>query len=349
MLQSENLQNKANRFTTTTDKKIKKIEELKIKSEDLITDARDQSTSIQESIINLESYGTSDHHIKLPIALKEAKLFLDDIVQKSQNIPNTDKVTKCANDNFEFWSEEFKNTKEQKDRIEKLIKDKEILHNRINDFKNLTHRVFRDSSETEAFITKNKNDFEKLKEKAAKLETQALEVDKLLNEDVVAASASRLESVNDSLEKAKITNDNLLNIYDEVDRTLAERDDEINSIKNSHLTQAQKHAQDLSDRSKVIVNLFQHSKDGAQLAVRAGTAYSKIAESIDEASKAANKAYEAAVHSNQQLNPTDPDEETMLEKGQDLALESVAIQQDAEDQVEKIKSKCCRDLKNIFV
>jgi len=305
-----------------------------------MVDARDQSTSIQESIINLESYGTSDHHIKLPIALKEAKLFLEDIIQKSQNVPDTREVTKCANDNFEFWSEELRNTKEQKDKLDKLVKDKESLQNRINDFKNLTHRVFRDSSETEAFITKNKNDFEKLKEKTAQLETQALEVDKLLNENVVAASASRMESVNDNLSKAKITNDNLLNIYDEVEKTISERDDEINSIKNSQLTQAQRHAQDLSDRSKVIVNLFQHSKDGAQLAVRAGTAYSKIAESIDEANKAANKAYEAAVHSNQQLNPTNPDEETMLEKGQDLALESVAIQQDAEEQVEQINSKC---------
>ncbi|KAL7044656.1 hypothetical protein ACKWTF_002015 [Chironomus riparius] len=337
LLQSENLQNKANRFITTTDKKIKKIEELKTKSEDLITDARDQSSSIQESIINLESYGTSDHHIKLPNALKEAKLFLDEIAKKSQNVPNTDQTTKCANDNFDFWSEELKNTKEQKDKLDKLIKDKETLQNRINDFKNLTHRVFRDSSETEAFITKNKNDFEKLKEKAAQLETQALEVDKLLNENVVAASASRLESVNDNLDKAKITNDNLLNMYDEVDKTLSERNDEINLIKNSQLTQAQRHAQDLSDRSKVIVSLFQHSKDGAQLAVRAGTAYSKIAESINEANKAANKAYEAAVHSNQQLNPADPDEETMLEKGNDLALESVAIQEDAEKQVDKIK------------
>lgn len=322
-------------MTKTAEKKDSKLEELKTRADDLLFDARDLSLSIQESIINLESYGTSDHHIKLPIALKEAKMYLDDITKKSKEIPDADAVQECANEVLEMCNEEMKNTKSQEERLRKLIKDKEILQNRINDFKNLTHRVFRDSSETEAFITKNKNDFEKLKAKLAQLDTQAAELEGLVNEDLVAASASRMETVHDILDKSKTTNDNLLNLYDQVDQEISDREKEINAIKNSKVVEAQKHAQGLSDRSKQIVNLFQHSKDGAQTAVRAGTAYTKISESINEAKEAADKAYEAAVYSNQQLNPVD--EETMLEKGKELSEESDDITLDAKDQIQRIE------------
>lgn len=317
----------------------KNIEELKAKANDLTADARDLTISIQESIINLETYGTSDHHIKLPTALKEAKMYYEDISRKAKEIPDAKDVTKCVNEQFDFWNEELKATEAQKDRLEKLVKEKEIFHNRLNDFKNLTHKVFRDSSETEAYITKNKNDLERLKEKVSQLETDANEVDELLDGNLIASSASRMDSIRDNFEKCKATSEDLMILHGHVDNALTERKADIEALKGSTIIEAERHAKDLSDRSKVIVGLFQHSKDGAQLAVRAGTAYSKISESIEAAKEAANVAYEAAVSSNKQLNPEDSNEETMLEKGQDLASESEDIQKDAEEQIEKINGK----------
>jgi laminin alpha 1/2 len=331
------LLNKANRLNAAADKKIQKLEKLKVDANAILVDSRDLSGSIQETIINLENYGTSDHHIKLPNALKDARMYYDDVVKQSENMPSNNDIEKCVKDQFEFWTDELNGATGQKERLEKFLQDQKIFHERLNDLKNLTHRVFRDSSETEAFITKNKKDFEKLKERVARLNEQSAEVDGILDENVVAQSASLMESVGDSIEKAKATNDDLQSLHGEVDRVMKERADGINQIRDKEVVEARKHAESLAERSKVIVDLFQNSKDGAEQAVRAGTVYENIVESINAARTAADKAHEAAVFSNEQLTPTDPNEETMMERGNDLSLESEAIQQDAEQQIEKIK------------
>jgi laminin alpha 1/2 len=322
----------------TADKKTQKVEKLKVDANGILVESRDLSDSIRETIIELENYGTSDHHIKLPNALKEARMYYDDVLKRSEAFPLDDATAKCANDHFEFWTDELKGTKEQKERLEKFLTDQKIFHERLSDLKNLTHRVFRDSLETEAFLTKNKEDFEKLKEKVGRVNEQSAEVDGILDENVVASSASLMESVGDNLEKAKVVNSDLLELHGDVERAMKEKEEENAKVRDNEVVAARKHAESLAERSKVIVDLFQNSKDGAQLAVRAGTSYSNITDSIHAAREAADKAYEAAVFSNEQLNPTD-DEETMMERGNDLSLESVAIQEDAEKQIVKIKGE----------
>lgn len=312
---------------------------MKIDAESILIDVRDITGIVQETIINLENYGSNDHHIKLPNALKEAQMNLNDIKRRSQNIPQSQESLKCANEQFDFWSDELKSAMQQQQKLDNFLTLRKLFNERLEDLKNLTHRTFRDSSETEAFVTKNRKSFEKLKEKSIKINEDTEELEKLISFGIIAQSATMMEMLHDAIDKLKSDNKVLIDLNVEIDAVITEREDDLQDIKDDLIPKARVHAELLAKRSKVIVDLFQNSKDGARVAMLAGTAHKNITEAINAARDAAEKAHVAAVFSNDKLDPIDPEEETMIEKGQDLSLESEAIQTDAESQITKIKGK----------
>lgn len=302
-------------------------------------DVRDITGIVQETIINLENYGSNDHHTKLPIALREATMYLNEIKRQSQNIPKSHDTLKCVNDKFDFWTDELTVVKEQKQKLDNYLKLRDIFKDKLDDLQNLSRKVFRDSLETEAFLTKNKKHLDKLEEKKEKLNNDKEELEKLVKIGTIAQSDSLMESLHDAIAKLAIDNKDLVDLNAEVEAITLERKKELEGITKTLIPEARKHAESLSQRSKVIVGSFQHSKDGAKVAMLAGTAHKNITEAINSARIAADKAHEAAVFSNDKLNPVDTEEETLIEKGEDLSLESEAIQGDAEEQISKIKGK----------
>lgn len=339
LARAENLQAKSKKLNGNSDKKMQKSDKMKGDVENFLMDIRDITGVVQETIINLENYGRNDHHIKLPIALKEAQMYLNDIKYRSKNIPKAHETLKCANEHHEFWTEELLTTTQQREKIESFVKLRNTFNSRLEDLKNLTRRTFRDSLETEAFVTKNRKDFEKLKDKANRINDDNEELQKLLTMEIIAQSDSLMESLHDGIAKLRLDNKDLIDLNAMIDATIAEREEELEDIKTRVVPEARKHANDLAQRSKYIVDHFQHSKDGARVAMLAGTAHKNISDAVEAARIAADEAYNAAMFSNKKLNPADPEEETMIEKGKDLTLESVSIQDDAEDQITKIKGK----------
>lgn len=337
LAKSDGLHSKSNRIKNSIDKKTKKVDEMKLDADKLLIDIRDIMESVDETIINLENYGSNEDHVKLPIALKEAQKYFNEINEKSKNLPNSNDINKCGVEHLEYWTNKYDEQSARKMKLDNILAEQKNLLARLDDLKNLTHRVFRDSSETEVFITKNKKDLERLKEKTIKINDEYLEIEKLIDTNVIAAASSKLESTNGTIDTLKIENETLMNLQDEVEKVILEREDELNEIRDRILPETQKHAEDLSQRSKIIVNLFQTSKDGAQVAIMAGTAHKNISEAIHAAKIAADEAFEAARKSHEALNPED--EETFAEKGEDLSLESVAIQEDAEVQIKKINGE----------
>lgn len=339
LTKAESIHTRANRISGYSDKRLQKSDKMKIDVDSILMDVRDITGIVQETIINLENYGSNDHHIKLPNALKEAQQYLDAIRLRSQEVPMGENSLKCANEQFEFWSDELNAAAQQRKKMEDYLQARKIFNERLEDLKNLTHRTFRDSSETEAFVTKNRKSFEKLKQKSKLISDETEEIDKIVSQGIIAQSDSLMESLHDNIAQLRIEDKDLIDLNVEVEAVISERESELGSIKSSLIPDARNHAEDLSRRSKIIVGLFQNSKDGAQVAMLAGTAHANITDAINSARDAADKAYEAAVFSNEKLNPLDQDEETMIEKGHDLSLESEAIQIDAENQISKIKSK----------
>lgn len=314
-MKAESIHNRASRISGTSDKQLQKAEKVMIDGDSVLMDVRDITGVVQETIINLFNYGSNDHHIKLPTALREAQAFLKDLQQRSRNIPKAGETMKCANDQLEFWLDELNNANQQKEKLENYLKLRDNFNEKLNDLKNLTHRAFRDSSETEAFVTKNRKSFEKLKLNADEIDRENDDIKTLVNFGIIAKSDSLMESLHDSIAKFKIENNELIELNEMVDETITKREDEFAVISESLIPKARAHAEDLSLRSKIIVDLFQHSKDGAKVAMLAGTAHKNITEAINAAREASEQAFDAAVFSNDKLNPIDPEEETMIEKG----------------------------------
>lgn len=322
---------------SNSDKRLQRSDKIKTEAEASKIDIEDITARIQEAIIDLNNYGSNDQHIKLPAALREAQMYLKDIKHRSKNLPAVEDSHNCANDQYEFWADEFLNANIQKKKISNFVILRDLFSERMDDLKNLTHRAFRDSSETEAFITKNRKNFEKLKEKFQMIKESYNEIDPYLDHKILENADSMMAKIHENIANLKFQNGELINLNENVKSSLNDVGQELQDVADDKIPRAQDHAEDLAKRSKVIVDLFQHSKDGAKVAMLAGTAHKNIIEAIDSARVASQKAYEAAISSNNELNPID--EETILEKGLDSLQESSYIQEDALNEISKIESK----------
>lgn len=337
LAKSEGLHSKSIRIQSAIDKKSERVEKMKVDADKMLIDIRNLMGTVQEAIINLENFGSNEEHVKLPSALRNAEIYLEEISKKAHILPNLNEINKCGVDYLNYWTNQYEEQSSRKMKLDSILVEQKNLLSRLDELKTLTHRVFRDSSETEAFITKNKKDYERMKEKSVKINQGHSEINRLLDRNVLAASTSKIESLNDALEKGKSENENLMKLQNEIQKVLLEREDELNEFRDSILPEAQRHAEDLSQRSKIIVNLFQTSKDGANVAIMAGTAHKNITDAIHAAKNSAIEAHEAALKSQEALNPVD--EETFLEIGNELSLESIEIQKDAEEQIKSINGK----------
>ena len=146
-----------------------------------------------------------------------------------------------------------------------------------------------------------------------------------------------MESIHDNIAKLNVENDDLIALNEDLNITIIECDEGLKEAKAHWLPKARAHADDLMKRSKVIVDSFQHSKDGAKIALLASSAHSNITSAINSAQDAAKRAFEAARTSYDELNPIG--EHTIFDKGLDSLHESEDIQKDALHEISKIDGK----------
>jgi laminin, alpha 1/2 len=336
-MKSESIHNRANRIFGSSDREYQRVERMNSEAQNLLMDIRDIDGIVQETIINLRNYGNNENHIKLPTALREAKMYLNDIKNQSQNIPNSEDSLDCANENYETWNSMNNLLNKSKEKLDNFINSHKNLNDRLDDLKNLTHRTFRDASESEVFLTKNNKGLERLREKANFLNSELTALDELFDFNLIASSESLLEMAHDGVSRLSIQNREMNELQKIVDDKIAEDESELFVVKNNIVPEARRHAEEISKRSKVIVDAYENSKSSANNAILAVTAHKNITDAVYVAENAANRAHEAATIADLKLNPED--EETIVEKGNEMSLESEDIQEDAKQQMSKIEGE----------
>jgi len=335
LARAEKLNAKSNRIYNNAANKIQKLEALKHESALLLNDVQKNLGSVHETIISLNNYGSHDDHIKLPAALKEAQKYMQEMKKQSKSIPNTDDITKCAIDQSDFWIDENEKATRMAEKLHEFELEKASFNNKLESLKNHTRKSFRDSSETEAFISKHKKALESLKSKFEVIDSLYRNLSDLLDGKIIAQSDVLMEQLHDNIAQLKVEERDLEELSVQVDGFISENEKNLDDVMTEWIPKAKDHANQLSHRSKTIVDLFRNSRDGAQIALRAGTAHKNISESIKLAQESARKAYELAVQSNEELNPVG--EDTILEKGLDSLHESNDIQKDALTEISKIE------------
>lgn len=336
----ESIQNKANKVFGYSDRELQRTELLTKKADNMLMDLRDIDGVVQETIINLRSYGNNEHHIKLPTALREARMYLDDIRNKSHDLQASERSLECANEHFETWNELYELVQNSRVKLDQVLASQRSFNDKLDDLKNLTHRTFRDASETEVFLSKNTEGFERLKKKTDQLEADLSELDELLDFNLIASAESTMESLHDGIARIAVGKKDMQDLTIVVEQQIENINYDMHDVTSNVIPAAESHARELVERSRRIVDAYENSKSSANNAILAVTAHKNITDAVNFAEDAANKAYEKATIADKKLNPDD--EDTITDIGNEMSAESRDIQEDAKHQMSKIEGESVR-------
>lgn len=235
------------------DKRVQDVEKSKSEADGVWIGLKDISGLLQETILELNNYGSNDNHVKLPVALQEANRYLDDIKLKSKDVEHGKSVLECANRNLNHWDHESNVTMKQQIDLINLKYNIGNLTYRLDDMKSLTHKSFRDAMETEVLLTHNQKNFEKLQKKIEEVETLHEDINLQLNTDIIAQTDTLMEMVHDDIGKLKVDNDDLQILNVDLNTTIYECADGLKEAHEVWLPQSRKHASGLANRAKVSV------------------------------------------------------------------------------------------------
>lgn len=334
---ADHLKKKSNKMTKKVEKRFNESERMKSDTYEILIELRETEGVVRQTIGDLQNYGQQDHHIMLPLALREAGKYLNDVKEKSKLLTSNPINTYCVDDHWNFWSTEWNATHEQKQELERLKNEYAKLSHRLEDMQHNIHKTFRDVMETEALMTFNQKNSEKLQEKIKEVEKIDGEIVEIMDNDLSTETDMIMESIQASMGTIQVQNDDLVALNEDLGNTIEECEEGLNKARQEWLPKAREHSQKLAAKSKLIVDSFQHSKDGAKIALMASHAHSDIAKAVELANQAAEEAYQAAKNSNDKLNPIG--EYTISEKGLDSKHESMDIQRDALNEISKIEGK----------
>lgn len=333
----ESIQNKANKIYGYSDRESQRTDRLNVEAETLLMDIRDIDGVVQETIINLRNYGNNDDHIKLPTALREAKMYLDDITNKSNHLQASERSLECANEHYETWNELLESVQNSRQKLDRVLASQKSFNDKLDDLKNLTHRTFRDASETEVFLSKNSEGFDRLERKANQLDDDLTELDELLDFNLIASAESTMESIHDGIARIAVGKKDMQDLTIVVEQQIENINYDMHDLTGNVIPSAQIHAQQLAERSRRIVDAYENSKSSANNAILAVTAHKNITDAVNYAEDAARKAHEKALAADMKLNPEG--EDTITDIGNEMSLESQDIQEDAKQQMSKIEGK----------
>jgi laminin alpha 1/2 len=331
------LYNRSGKFSNNAEKGVRDVEKMSSEADTILMELRDVEGMMRKTIIELKNYGSHDSHLKLPHAIRDANNLLNDIKQKSERLTTNPYDVKCVEDHWGYWNNENNATEHQAKALENLKQGFLNLANRLENMQTLIHKTFKHSMETEALLTFNQKNFENLQEKVKSIEEIDAEITEVLENDLLEETESLMESVEANMKSLDHVNDDLVTLNEDLNNTIQECEQELNKITSNSLPKAKAHAQKLASKANIYVDLFQHSKDGAKVALDASTAHSNIANAIEAARVATNLAFEAAKNSNDELNPIG--EDTIAEKGLDSKHESLDIRADALNEITRIEGK----------
>jgi laminin, alpha 1/2 len=289
------------------------------------------------TIEELNRYGTNDHHIKLPQAIKDAKQYLDDLKVKMQQFNQSDNAVKCAKDLHKFWTNEsyaIESMNIGKDNLKLSLDD---LKERYLDLEKHAHRTQSTIDTADETFVKNEERFENLKNKLDEIRGLEQDVDEKLNNSLIAQSETTIEMLKDNMDNIEDELTDILILNKSLNETTAEVTDVLIGIQNTNLPNAQKHAAELMEKANSYTQLFQHTKDGAEIAMLASTAHQNITAAIAAAKLAAQQAIVAAQQADAELNPDD--EVSIKDRGIESINESQDIEQEALTEIDKLDGK----------
>lgn len=242
---------------------------LKGNTESFLEEMRQIKVDSQATIFALNQYGTHDHHINLHLALEEAQLLLNNIQTITSRGENAKKAHKLANELLNHWSSISELTSNQ------VIEASELKYygintkQRLNDAIQLSHRTFDAIAKAETILSQNRRRHDTLLFKHKRIYGLKLAIHDIFNNSISPQTDTTFELIKDNFAKIEQDLDNLHGLKKMVHSVNEECEEGLSYIRKNHLPEAERHATNLKRRAEEYAKLFQHSKNGAEVALLA--------------------------------------------------------------------------------
>lgn len=222
---------------------------------------------IQNTIDELNYYGTHDHHINLPTALNEAQSLLTNIRTRSMDHEKAKTVLECARDALEFWSTTSETLTQQSLEVDQLKYDVAMINKRLDDALNIGHATQNVLDRVETIHGKNQKNFNALVNRHNEAATLKRDIDQVFNNSIVPQTDEVFEEIGDAQNKLLQIMEDINVLKETVNDTNAECADGLADIRENYLPDAKGHANDLMERATEYAKLFKNTKDGAAVAL----------------------------------------------------------------------------------
>uniref|UniRef100_A0A182WTH0 Uncharacterized protein n=1 Tax=Anopheles quadriannulatus TaxID=34691 RepID=A0A182WTH0_ANOQN len=296
---TKRLQKMDNRLTAREEE----IDKCNERANDLFEEINAIDGDLRNTIQILKNYGVGDHHVKLPLAVKEAKDLLADIRDRAEAVEFDDTVLECANKQFDHWSNVSKKVERQARRLDDLKFEIEQIHHKADHLQNYTVQVFRHVQETEVYQTTNQKHFDKARAAYEKALEDEAEVMKLLDTNIMADTDVTLEQLGDNYDQLEKDNRTLQFLLDGLSDATEDLIREKSILLETQIPQALRHAEQLKAKADHIKNKFQTTEDASAKAMKASQAYENIISAIVSAQSSADNATSMVEKADQLIHP----------------------------------------------
>lgn len=307
---------------------------LRSKAENCLEKIRHSYAETQTTILTLNQYGTHAHHINLHLALEEAQQLLTDITTLTTQGENARKSLVAANTLLQYWSSMSQITTDQVVEASELTNYGVMLKNRLQDSIQLAHRAFDTLTKAESTLSYNRRRYEALLQQHKRIFELQSGIRDIYNTSIVAQTDTAFEIIDDNHGKIQQDMENLQRLQQIVRDVNEECAEGLHVIRTNYKDAAQRQAHELTLRAKKYAQLFQHSRNGAEVALLASSAHRNISGAIDSARILAAEAIEAVAKSEEELFIGKG--ESVIEKGLQSLRRSQKIEEDAIKEMNKM-------------
>lgn len=303
-------------------------------AENFLSDIRRLQSEIGERIYAINRFGTSHHHINLPAAMEEANTLLRTIDEIAHHRNQIIYGPRCADEAFDFWLNTSLIIGHQANETNRLHSNVVSKRNRLDDLIEIAYKTQRLHSHTNETHLSNVRRFDDLQHRNQHISRLLYEIRDLFNTSVVPQTDTMLELIADG--SAKLAQDirTIGRLRDVVNETGALCEESLRSIRDNLLPEASARSIDLAVRAEEYAKLFRNTKNGAEVAILASTAYKNISDSIESARRSAIEAELASRKSELELYPSDDD--AVIAKSLASLRKSQEIKENAVREIDKV-------------
>lgn len=254
---------------TKSTKRRKSSDNLQRSATELLNEIRGIQGEAFDQITALNSYGTSDHHLNLPIALKEAEQLLKNILEIVDNQNGAYRAHQCASNSLDFWSNTSSILSSQVDETMQLKYDTINAKNRLFDLIQNAYKSAETLSKANLTLNLDKKRYDNLMHQLRKIANLRSNIHDIFNTSIIPKTDMIFDLIADNHEKIEQDLNNIFRLKSIVHEINEQCAKNLKTIRHDWLPIARDHSADLMGRAQAYAKLFQNTKNGAEVAMLA--------------------------------------------------------------------------------